>query len=82
MAGTSDKVHPVIDYWDINEGQHRSYELVLDPERKEFAYHDKVIQALDLERSILICIGQEMQEKSDELEKRLKRVNREREKLR
>ena len=77
MAGSSSGNHPVIDYWDVNEAQHRPYELVLDPEKKELAHHDKVIQALDIERSILICIGQEMQEKLDEMEKRFKGVNRE-----
>ena len=82
MAGTSDKVHPMIDYWDVDDEQYRSYELVLDPGRKEFAYHDKVIQALDLERSFLIFMAQEMQEKLDELEEFLKGVNQEMEHLR
>ena len=82
MAGSSSKNHPVIDYWDANEEQHRPYELVTDPERNELAHHDKVIQALDLERSILICIGQEMQEELVKLEGRLKSANREVKKLR
>ena len=82
MARTSDKDHPMIAYWDVDDEQHRSYELVLDLERGEFAYHDKVILALDLERSFLIFIMQEMQEKLNELEERLKSVNQEMENLR
>ena len=77
MAGHSDKVYLKIAYWDIDDEQHRSYELVLVRERGEFAYHDKVIQALDLERLFLIVIAQEMQEKLDELEEHLKGVNQE-----